>query len=212
MYYFFFFTTCCTRFCSLRVYGFKPDHSAWNSQLISGRGQVFFCEKSIVPVVLCLQVGSFDIKRPIDFCYSSCLVYTAFSRILFCSRLATVSLRIFLSPSSTLFPQPEMQELWCRHMHWSRLPRIPWSLHCVRFLFSFGEIWWPHLHEDVRIRFRMWEGLCWSDKMSVIDSFLRSVTSLALGRWQFLVATNMWMPLLALLCHVVLVVVHRCCS
>lgn len=61
--YYFYFTTCRTCFCCLRVYGFKPDHSAWKSRLISGRGQVFFCEKSVDPVVLCLQVGSFDIKK-----------------------------------------------------------------------------------------------------------------------------------------------------
>lgn len=118
----------------LCVYGFKPDHSTWNSQLISGGGQVFFCEKSVVPVVLCHELDPLTLKRPIDFCYSSSLVYTAFSRILFYSRLATVSLRIFLSPP---LPHCSLKQR-CRSsdVDMSTGAGSPWSLDlCIVFVF-----------------------------------------------------------------------------
>lgn len=161
-------------------------------------------------------MDTLTLKGPLIFAVVPVLFIQPFLGYCFTADLQQCLLESFFPPSSTLFPQPEIQELLCRHIHWSRLPMI--SALCSFSFYvrkSFGEIWWPHLHEDVRIRFRMWEGLCWSNKMSVIDCFLRSMTSLALGNWQFLVATNMWMPLLALVCiscRAVLVVVYRCWS
>lgn len=97
--YYFYFTTCRTCFCSLRVYGFKPDHSAWNSQLISGRGQVFFCEKSVDPVVLCLQVGSFDIKKsPLIFAIVPVLFIQPFLGCYFTADLQQCLLESFSPP------------------------------------------------------------------------------------------------------------------
>lgn len=41
-----------------------------------------------------------------------------------------------LPASSTMFPEPQMQKLWCKCVYWAGLPTIYWSLHYVQLLIT----------------------------------------------------------------------------